>query len=64
MRKSTKKKLIHGILIIIVMIFAFVASLVAAFRDITVQTMLARSFAGNLSRKLDTDVKIQTFYIT
>lgn len=46
------------------MIFAFVASLVAAFRDITVQTMLARSFAGNLSRKLDTDVKIQTFYIT
>ena len=46
------------------MIFAFVASLVAAFRDITVQTMLARFFAGNLSRKLDTDVKIQTFYIT
>ena len=64
MRKGTKKNIIHGILIIIVIIFAFMASLVAAFRDITVQSMIARSLAGELSRKLNTDVKIRTFYIT
>lgn len=40
------------------------ASLVAAFRDVTVQSMVARSLAGELSKKLDTDVKIRTFYIT
>ena len=64
MRKGTKKKIIHGILIIIVIIFAFLASLVAAFRDVTVQSMIARSFAGELSKKLNTEVKIRTFYIT
>ena len=64
MRKGTKKNIIHGILIIIVIIFAFMASLVAAFRDITVQSMIARSVAGELSRKLNTEVKIKTFYIT
>ena len=64
MRKGTKKNIIHGILIIIVIIFAFMASLVAAFRDITMQSMIARSLAGELSRKLNTDVKIRTFYIT
>ena len=64
MRKGTKKNIIHGILIIIVIIFAFMASLVAAFRDITVQSMIARSIAGELSRKLNTNVKIRTFYIT
>ena len=40
------------------------ASLIAAFRDVTVQSMIARSVAGELSKKLDTDVKIRTFYIT
>ena len=64
MRKGTKKNIIHGILIIIVIIFALMASLIAAFRDITVQSMIARSIAGELSRKLETDVKIRTFYIT
>lgn len=64
MRKGTKKNIIHGILIIIVIIFAFMASLVAAFRDVTVQSMIARSIAGELSEKLNTDVKIRTFYIT
>lgn len=64
MRKGTKKNIIHGILIIIMIIFALMASLVAAFRDITVQSMVARSFAGKLSEKLQTDVKIRTFYIT
>lgn len=64
MRKGTKKNIIHGILIIIVIIFAFMASLVAAFRDLTVQSMIARSLAGELSRKLNTNVKIRTFYIT
>ena len=63
MRKGTKKNIIHGILIIIVIIFALMASIVAAFRDITVQSMIARSLAGELSRKLNTDVKIRTFYI-
>ena len=64
MRKGTKKKIIHGILIIFVIIFALMASLIAAFRDITVQSMIARSVAGELSRKLNTEVKIKTFYIT
>ena len=64
MRKGTKKNIIHGILIIIVIIFAFMASLVAAFRDVTVQSMVARSIAGTLSEKLNTVVKIKTFYIT
>ncbi len=64
MRKGTKKNIIHGILIIFVIIFALVASMVAAFRDVTVQSMIARSVAGELAKKLDTDVKIRTFYIT
>ena len=64
MRKGTKKNIIHGILIIIVIIFALMASLIAAFRDITVQSMIARSIAGELSERLETDVKIRTFYIT
>ncbi len=64
MRKGTKKNIIHGILIIFVIIFALMASLIAAFRDITVQSMIARSLAGELSEKLETDVKIRTFYIT
>ena len=64
MRKDTKKNILHGILIIFVIIFALMASLVAAFRDVTVQSMIARSLAGDLSKKLNTDVKIKTFYIT
>lgn len=64
MRKGTKKKVIHGILIIIVIIFALLASLVAAFRDVTLQTMVARSLAGELSKRLNADVKIRTFYVT
>lgn len=64
MRKGTKKNIIHGILIIIMIIFALMASLVAAFRDIAVQSMIARSIAGELSGKINTDVKIRTFYIT
>ena len=64
MRKGTKKNIIHGILIIIVIIFALIASLVAAFRDITVQSMIARSVAGELAQRLNADVKIKTFYIT
>ena len=64
MRKGTKKNIIHGILIIFVIIFALMASIVAAFRDVTVQSMIARSLAGTLSEKLNTTVKIKTFYIT
>lgn len=64
MRKGTKKKIIHGILIIIVINFALLASLVAAFRDITVQSMIARLLAGEMSKKLNTEVKIRTFYVT
>lgn len=64
MRKGTKKNIIHGILIIFVINFALMASFVAAFRDISVQSMIARSAAGELSRKLNTEVKIKTFYIT
>ena len=45
-------------------IFALMASLVAAFRDITVQSMIARSIAGTLSKRLNADVKIRTFYVT
>lgn len=64
MRKGTKKNIIHGILIIFVIIFALMASLIAAFRDLTVQSMIARSIAGELASKLETNVKIRTFYIT
>lgn len=64
MRKGTKKNIIHGVLIIIVIIFALMASIVAAFRDITVQSIIARSITGELSKKLQTDIKIRTFYIT
>ena len=64
MRKGTKNKIIHGILIIIVIIIALLASLVAAFRDVTLQTMVARSLAGEMSKRLNSEVKIRTFYIT
>ena len=64
MRKVTKNKIIHGILIIFVIIIALLASMVAAFRDVTLQTMVARSIAGELSKRLNTEVKIRTFYIT
>ena len=64
MRKGTKKNIIHGILIIFVIIFALMASLIAAFRDVTVQSMIARSIAGELSKKLNADIKIKTFFIT
>jgi len=67
MRKSTKNKLtkaIHIILIISTVIFALITSLYAAIRDVTVQSMIARSAAGFVSQKLNTEVKIKTFYIT
>ena len=64
MRKGTKNKIIHGILIIFVIIFAVLASVTAALRDVTVQCMIARSAATELSKKLNTDVRIKTFYIT
>lgn len=64
MRKGTKNKIIHGILIIFVIIIALLASLVAAFRDVTLQTMVARSLAGEMSKRLNSEVKIRTFYIT
>ena len=64
MRKGTKKNIIHGILIIIVVIFALMVSLVAAFRDVTVQSMIARSLAGELSERFNANVKIRTFYVT
>lgn len=64
MRKGTKKNIIHGILIIIVIIFALMASIIAAFRDLTVQSMIARSVACEMANRLETDVKIKTFYIT
>lgn len=64
MRKGTKNKIIHSILIIIVVIIALLSSLVAAFRDVTLQTMVARSVAGVMSNKLNAEVKIRTFYIT
>ena len=64
MRKGTKKNIIHGILIIIVVIFALMASVIAAFRDLTVQSMIARSIAGELSERFNAHVKIRTFYVT
>ena len=64
MRKGTKKNIIHGILIIIVIFFAIIASVTAALRDVTVQCMIARSAATELSKKLNADVRIKTFYIT
>ena len=64
MRKSTKNTIIHGILIIFVIFFAIIASVTAALRDVTVQCMIARSAATELSKKLNADVRIKTFYIT
>jgi len=67
MRKSTKNKLtkaIHVILIILTVFVALIASIYAAIRDVTVQSMIARSAAGFVSQKLNTDVKIKTFYVT
>ena len=64
MRKSTKNTIIHGILIIFVIFFAIIASVTAALRDVTVQCMIARSAATELSKRLNADVKIKTFYIT
>lgn len=62
--KDTKKKIIHSILIIIVILFALLASVCVVVLDGNVQSMLARTVAGFLSDKLDTEVKIKTFYIT
>lgn len=45
------------------MIFALLASLYVVILDVNVQSMLARTAAGFLSDKLDTEVKIRTFYI-
>jgi len=67
MRKSTKNKLTkayHGILIILTVIFALIASLYAAIRDVSVQSIIVRSAAGFVSKSLNTDVKINTFYVT
>ena len=64
MRKSTKNNIIHGILIIFVIFFAIIASVTAALRDVTVQCMIARSVATELSKRLNADVRIKTFYIT
>lgn len=64
MRKSTKNTIIHGILIIFVIFFAIIASVTAALRDVTVQCMIARTAATELSKKLNADVRIKTFYIT
>ena len=67
MRKSTKNKLtkaFHGVLIIFTVISALIASLYAALRDVSVQSIIARSAADFVSKSLKTDVKINTFYIT
>lgn len=64
MRKSTKNNIIHGILIIFVIFFAIIASVTAALRDVTVQCMIARTAATELSKRLHADVRIKTFYIT
>lgn len=67
MRKSTKNKLtkaIHGVLIIFTVILALLASLYAAIRDVSVQSIIARSAAGFVSKSFNTDVKINTFYVT
>lgn len=67
MRKSTKNKLTkatHVILIILTVFVALIASLYAAIRDVTVQSMIVRSAAGIVSKKLNTEVKIKTFYVT
>ena len=45
------------------MIFALVTSVYAVLLDVNVQSMLARSGAGLLSKMFDTEVKIRTFYI-
>lgn len=44
-------------------IFAVIASATIALRDVTVQCMIARSVAAELSKRLNADVKIKTFYI-
>lgn len=67
MRKSTKNKLtkaFHGVLIIFTVILALLASLYAAIRDVSVQSIIARSAAGFVSKSFNTDVKINTFYVT
>lgn len=67
MRKSTKNKLTkatHVILIILTVFVALIASLYAAIRDVTVQSMIVRTAAGFASKYLNTEVKIKTFYIT
>lgn len=61
--KNTKKTIIHSILIIITVIFALLASLYVVILDVNVQSMLARTVAGFLSNKFNTEVKIRTFYI-
>lgn len=64
MGKGTNKKVMHGIFIVFTVIFALVTSLYVAIRDTTVQSMIARTVAGVLSKKLNTEVLIKTFYIT
>lgn len=46
------------------MLLALIASLYAAIRDVTVQSMIARSAAGFASQMLGTEVKLKTFYVT
>lgn len=62
--KDTKKKIIHSILIVITILFALLASVYVVILDRNVQSMLARTAAGFLSDKFDTEVKIKTFYIS
>ena len=61
--KDTKKSIIHSILIVITIIFALLASIYVVILDVNVQSMLARTAAGVLSDKFETEVKIKTFYI-
>lgn len=61
--KDTKNSIIHSILIVVVIIFALFASIYAVILDVNVQSMLARTAAGVLSNRFETEVKIKTFYI-
>ena len=61
--KDTNKNFIHNLLITISVIFALITSVYAFVLDVNVQSMLARSGAGLLSKMFDTEVKIRTFYI-
>lgn len=61
--KNTKKTIIHNILIVVTIIFALLTSIYVFILDVNVQSMLARTVAGMLSDKYETEVKIKTFYI-